>query len=73
MSTNKKKKNDINNISRQGEKGGGEGRRGEGETETEHRDKMKEVKLGLIQAVTRANRKNPPSLEEGRGGGRNSN
>lgn len=29
--------------------------------------KMKEVKLGLIHTMTRANRINPPSLEEGRG------
>lgn len=28
---------------------------------------MKEVKLGLIHIMTRANRINPPSLEEGRG------
>lgn len=30
---------------------------------------MKELKLGLNHTMTRANRKNPPSLEEGRGGG----
>lgn len=29
--------------------------------------KMKGVKLGLIPTMTRANRINPPSLEEGRG------
>ena len=35
--------------------------------QTETALKMKEVKLGLIHTMTRANRINPPSLEEGRG------
>ncbi len=37
------------------------------QTQEETDSKMKEAKLGLIPTMTRANRINPPSLEEGRG------